>query len=97
MNDVGLFKVEINYFKPSGKWKYEATVEREFRTCGNDGELCYMADVCDWFRGLLGKEELPGLSCKDWDGFVVLDCPEHGYPCLIVPGWVDAERKRLGK
>ena len=82
----GDFEIEIWYFKASGKFGYEAKHTGRFRyvshTLGSRTVL--MQYVVDWMVEMCRTRlaPLPGLSCKSWDGHIVVNCAE-GYPCLI--------------
>lgn len=77
-------KFKLIYFKESGKYYSEATVEWECRTF--DGGV-YMPDVCSKVRQFRKRDQgnvpLPGL-CGGWDGPILIDT-EFGVPCLIMP------------
>lgn len=84
------FKITITYFKPSGKLYTTAEVEEEFSDIANYSEgatepVCYMYDVVDWVEALRDQAKLPGLQSGKWEGFILVDCPEYGYPHLIKP------------
>lgn len=78
------FSIKITYFKPSGKYYTDTTVDRDVRVIGTNG--CNMNDVVAWLRGHQrdGGGGLPGLRNGTWHGPIMVDCSE-GYPCLILP------------
>ncbi len=80
------FSFTIWYFKPSGKFYSEGTMELATDNCGSDQHpTAYMQDAVDHICGLRdGKgNHMPGLSGR-WHGPILVNC-EDGYPCLI-PG-----------
>lgn len=82
------FRIKITYFKESGKMYLQREVEKEFRDLANEDNplsLCCMNDVVAWIRGLNGSgSSLPGLNGA-WDYYILVDCEDYGYPCLILP------------
>lgn len=83
-------KINIQYFKPSGKFYTEEKLEMEVDICDPTPEqdrdnnfTVYMPKVCDWIKECNQKGELPGLSSGGWEGYVYVDAPDNGYPCLV--------------
>ena len=44
-----------------------------------------MYDVVDWIKRARNVCELRGLASGTWDGTIVINCEEHGFPVLIKP------------
>ena len=84
--DKRKFRIEIEYFKESGKYYSSDSFEREFENCCDnpDHPICYMNKVCDYVRELNKIGPMPGLSGRWLDGYIRVDCKE-GFPCLIIP------------
>jgi hypothetical protein len=71
------FEVNLNYFSPSGKWKYSGTYT-------SSRKLLY--EIWDEVRGLQVLGQLPGLQSGLWDGPISVDVPSHphAHPHLIL-------------
>lgn len=80
-----LFLIEIEYFKPSGKFYSEAKTFILAGDCadGTGPSICYMHDVTDEILRMRAKKRLPGLS-GGWDGPIHVSCRD-GFPCLVMP------------
>jgi hypothetical protein len=81
-----LFKIEVWYFKSSGKF-YASGEFSEFLTdCSSGGPpICYMNGVVECLRKI---KPLPGLCCNKWEGPVLVNC-DKGYPVLLPNGVLD--------
>ena len=84
MAERRLFKIDIEYFKASGKLGYTGEAEIE-ADCVGPGEIaiCYMQDIVDTVRKMRDEKQLPGLSGR-WYGPIRVTCEEHGFPVLIL-------------
>ncbi len=71
-------KITLQYFKETGKWGYEGTLE--FPDDGN------MYDLKDLVRSLDNQCKLPGLRSGTWDGPIYIDSSLHpnGFPQLLL-------------
>ena len=67
------FDFEIDYYKPSGKWYANERFKMEVATAGPKyREIPYNPrDVFDMTFGP-GRQDLPGLTGKTWEGYAVL-------------------------
>lgn len=77
------FRVQIDYFKPSGKWYTSTTVDRSCRACGEPGSpgeaVAYTNDLVAWLRGLRDTgSTLPGLADPP---------PRSSEPGFYEPSW----------
>lgn len=79
------FKIDLKYFKPSGKFYSEGTYKGEFTDCGTKGHpSCYMTEVVDEINHKRRSGgPLPGLNGV-WSSYILVDC-EDGFPVLITP------------
>jgi hypothetical protein len=71
-------KITLLYFKDTGKWAYEGTLE--FPDDGN------MYELRDLVKSLDDQRKLPGLASGSWDGPIYIDSSLHpkGFPQLIL-------------
>lgn len=71
-------KITLLYFKPSGKWGYEGTLE-----FADDNSMYHLNEL---IREMKYLKELPGLASGSWEGPIYIDSSEHplGFPQLIV-------------
>ncbi len=67
------FDFEIDYYKPNGKWYTNERFKMKVASCGpKHREIPYNpVDVFDASFGP-GRQNLPGLSGKTWEGYAVL-------------------------
>lgn len=69
--------VKLQYFKPSGKWGYEA----EFFALDTDSPHAIFDAVLDMNR----SQKLPGLVSGSWHGPILVDLNDHpmAFPALL--------------
>ena len=70
-------KVELNYFKNTGKWYTEASYETNLKD---------LHSIWNEIRGMKETKELPGLISGHGDLLILVDVPEHPnrHPHLII-------------
>ncbi len=67
------FKFEIDYYKPSGKWYTNERFKMEVAPCGpKHREIPYNPVDVFYVSFGPGRQNLPGLSGKTWEGYAVL-------------------------
>lgn len=80
------FKIDIIYFKPSGRYYTEGEFTCPCTNCGTETHpSCYMADAVEALKQMHIAGEMPGLQSGRWNGFLMIDC-DLGFPVLIKPG-----------
>ena len=67
--------VELEYFKPSGKFKYEGFYE-------SDKEHTWK--IIEEVKRKAENNDLPGISSGSWNGFIYIN-PLEGYPTILNP------------
>ena len=71
-------KVKLTYFRLSGKWDESGEYISNI-------PLYSDFKIYDEVRKMnIVDKELPGLSCGEWDGYILV-VPESGVPYLIIP------------
>ncbi len=77
-------KLQLQYFKESGKFYSEGEIETEL-PYNSKGQIAIMYQICSIVRQWSEEQKLPGVV-SDWlkGGFIHINC-EEGYPCLLVP------------
>lgn len=69
-------KVNLTYFKPSGKYYTSGSYFSEQSMAYN-----IYVEVEEW-RRYFHKEDLPGLNVDSWEGYILVS-PENNVPCLL--------------
>lgn len=72
--------IKLQYFKPSGKWGYDAELKVE------DNRSPY--SILDQVKQMAADYQLPGLASGHWEGYVHLDLNDHpmAFPMLLKLG-----------
>lgn len=79
------FKIEVQYFKESGKLGYFDEFTFPFTNCGSEEHpTCYMSEVVGYLKDCNAKGTLPGLRSGKWEHIIWVNC-EEGFPVLIIP------------
>lgn len=84
----------IIYFKASGKFYTDVTLELLPEELTKDGKCALMFTIVDRIKNLSQDKQLPGINC-DWlkeEGYIFVTVPDLGYPCLIKPSTETEER-----
>jgi hypothetical protein len=87
-------QANIIYFKTSGKFYTNATLELLSEELTEDGKYALMFMIVDRIKSLSQNKQLPSIN-SDWlkeDGFIFVTVPDFGYPCLIKPNTETEER-----
>ena len=77
-------KAQLIYFKTSGKFYEEASLDLLPEELGKNG-IALMFKIVQRIKTLSQKKELPGIIC-DWlkeEGSIFVNVPDIGYPHLI--------------
>ena len=69
-------KVNLTYFKPSGKYYTSGAYNSEF-TLG-----IYIYKEIEFWSNKVDLGPLPGLSSQYWDGYILVE-PEDGVPAIV--------------
>jgi hypothetical protein len=70
-------RVNLEYFQPSGKWKYDGNYNSTAKA---------LYEIWAEVRALAVLDQLPGLISGHWEGFISVDVPRHPcrHPHLVV-------------
>lgn len=82
-------KAVIQYFKSTGKYYAEAELELLPEELTDNQDLAIMFKISDRLKLLSQQGGLPGLSfTNNWleEGYIYVNVPDIGYPCLLIAG-----------
>lgn len=89
-----MLKANIIYFKASGKFYTDAKLELLPEELTEDGKCALMFMIVDRIKSLSQEKQLPSIN-SDWfkeEGYIFVNVPDLGYPCLIKPSTETEER-----
>ena len=83
-NERKLWKVELTYFKRSGKMYTSEIVEIEadVLVSGGQQKMPYVYEIVDAVRTMRSERKLSALQSGYWEGYILVS-PLDGFPTLI--------------